>query len=624
MEYAKSRGVEIVYSEKKILKSDHTKVIYIINCPNIDEYSLQELDKLRRILEAFTEAQYDDIIVAGVKSGCVIVTFMIRNCLIPKLRKLYKSEKGSMACQWMFKLPLKYKIIKVMIQEDLIYMSDAFLSVDKLSAMAKLNGEVGKSCLKSNLEKPRIGCSVDEVTRTVECNDKITKILENSDHIEDIKDMMKDESIHLQEFDAFLERTGSCITDDTFHSMKIILKGFMDHESVEKMNTTKMLSELSVLFKLQYNMSFLEWIFEKCEEHGLVEKCQKFSAGNHFQLECFKTSFIPCGGNKQLRFQLVVLELESYTTEIQDLRKWVAKTILAHPGQIIMTALGSEPIVVTFMMKEKHAKAFLKFLDTDDGKIAASRKRIKEISNDGKIIKIDKALNGSNFVHVRLHYQRNAFEKFEDSIKKATQRIIQRTGLSMKGTEVYIRTTSSDSKGKVCSNESCENFFVKNKELLLENLQPMNILNECEIASLFDTDVSIKIGNFESRKERADYFLRMCNNLPKDKRDRAIAILKKNIPTSDKISDREELGSVRRWILKNREHLLDEMESDFIETIIQNMEDVPIEMKKSLMDKNKSRKEKAQLFLEFALQKDDYVLALRNTWKENGRKIAET
>lgn len=87
-----------------------------------------------------------------------------------------------------------------------------------------------------------------------------------------------------------------------------------------------------------------------------------------------------------------MLELESYTNEIQDLRKWVAKAIPAHPGQIIMTALESEPIVVTFMMSKRHAKAFLKFLHTDDGQIAASRKRIKEILNNGKIIKIGKLI----------------------------------------------------------------------------------------------------------------------------------------------------------------------------------------------------------------------------------------
>lgn len=55
---------------------------------------MSELEKLRSILEVFTKGQYDDIIVAGVKTGCVIVTLLIRNCLIPKLRKLYTSEKS--------------------------------------------------------------------------------------------------------------------------------------------------------------------------------------------------------------------------------------------------------------------------------------------------------------------------------------------------------------------------------------------------------------------------------------------------------------------------------------------------------------------------------------------------
>lgn len=90
---------------------------------------MSELEKLRSILEVFTKGQYDDIIVAGVKTGCVIVTLMIRNCLIPKLRKLYTSEKESMTCQWMLKLPLKYKLMKVMIQDDLIYMSGMSFSL---------------------------------------------------------------------------------------------------------------------------------------------------------------------------------------------------------------------------------------------------------------------------------------------------------------------------------------------------------------------------------------------------------------------------------------------------------------------------------------------------------------
>lgn len=60
-----------------------------------------------------------------------------------------------------------------------------------------------------------------------------------------------------------------------------------------------------------------------------------------------------------------------------------------------------------------------------------------------------KALNGSNFVHARLLYQRNTFEKLEDNIKRATQRIIQHTGLSMEGNEIYVRSNALNAtKGK--------------------------------------------------------------------------------------------------------------------------------------------------------------------------------
>lgn len=59
-----------------------------------------------------------------------------------------------------------------------------------------------------------------------------------------------------------------------------------------------------------------------------------------------------------------------------------------------------------------------------------------------------KALNGSNFVHVHIRYQRNTFQKLEDSIRRATHRIIQHTGLQMEGHDIYVRTNASDSKGR--------------------------------------------------------------------------------------------------------------------------------------------------------------------------------
>lgn len=47
------------------------------------------------------------------------------------------------------------------------------------------------------------------------------------------------------------------------------------------------------------------------------------------------------------------------------------------------------------------------------------------------------------------------------------------------------------------------------------------------------------------------------------------------------------------------------------------MEDVPCEVYTLCRDPSKGRQEKAKRFLEFALRKDDYVLALQKTLKEN-------
>lgn len=85
-----------------------------------------------------------------------------------------------------------------------------------------------------------------------------------------------------------------------------------------------------------------------------------------------------------------MFKLESYKDELQDLRYWLAKTIHVHPGQILMTALQNGPIVVTFLVREKHGNAIIEYLKTDDGRIAASHKRIEKIVQNGNVIEIGK------------------------------------------------------------------------------------------------------------------------------------------------------------------------------------------------------------------------------------------
>lgn len=166
-----------MYFEKRLLKRDHTKVIYIINCPDLSNYSRTDLEKLREMVATLLSAEFDDIILSGIKNGCVIVTFMIRNCLISKLRALYTPENRSMTCQRMF--PLKFKVLKVIVQDETIYPSE------KSNAEEKPSEKVQDAPLNSSEEIER---TVDNVDNILECNDnatsnvKVGNILECNDN----------------------------------------------------------------------------------------------------------------------------------------------------------------------------------------------------------------------------------------------------------------------------------------------------------------------------------------------------------------------------------------------------------------------------------------------------------
>lgn len=101
--------------------SDHTKVQYFVNVPNVSLYSKSELEVLQDTIATLLFANYDDVIVCGVKNGCVIVIFMVRNYLIPHLKALYESQE-----RIVFQKMLKHKIFKVMIRDDVLYKEGIF------------------------------------------------------------------------------------------------------------------------------------------------------------------------------------------------------------------------------------------------------------------------------------------------------------------------------------------------------------------------------------------------------------------------------------------------------------------------------------------------------------------
>lgn len=82
------------------------------------------------------------------------------------------------------------------------------------------------------------------------------------------------------------------------------------------------------------------------------------------------------------------------------------------------------------------------------------------------------------------------------------------------------------------------------------------------------------------------------------------------------------IDAIRSWFQENRENVIEEMDSDVIDTTcnINNMEAVSTEIGATL-SAARGRKEKAELFLDFALRNDEYLKALKKTLEENGMRV---
>lgn len=96
---------------------------YKIFCPH-EEITREDIERLRNMVSCFTKAKYDDVLVSGIHKGCVLVTFSIRNYLIPRIKALYQSKNMETTRQLMSQL-FDYNIMKVMI-------SDAVLGIGTL------------------------------------------------------------------------------------------------------------------------------------------------------------------------------------------------------------------------------------------------------------------------------------------------------------------------------------------------------------------------------------------------------------------------------------------------------------------------------------------------------------
>lgn len=95
----------------------------------------------------------------------------------------------------------------------------------------------------------------------------------------------------------------------------------------------------------------------------------------------------------------------------------------------------------------------------------------------------------------------------------------------------------SDAESKPIKEES---FIEKNRSRILENIEPLTI-ESTDIASLFDRDDLAGMNDIGGRRARAEYFLKLCDMLPKEKKERACECLERILSFPKEKSTHEEL-----------------------------------------------------------------------------------
>nr|XP_022306072.1 uncharacterized protein LOC111112665 isoform X3 [Crassostrea virginica] len=166
LDYAKTREKKIIFFEKQILETDHTKVQYFVHFPNVSSYSNSDLEAVQDTIATLLFAKYDDVIVCGIKNGCVIAIFMIRNYLIPHLRVLFGSKE-----KILFQRMLKHKIFKVVVRDDVIYKRDWQIVANKPNVVAKPAG-LRETCMDTMFHCANVGNGVN----TGEAKERVQEI----------------------------------------------------------------------------------------------------------------------------------------------------------------------------------------------------------------------------------------------------------------------------------------------------------------------------------------------------------------------------------------------------------------------------------------------------------------
>jgi hypothetical protein len=99
------------------------QVEFHIECADIGAYNKGDLDSLRKSLAKILGAQPDDMILAGIRKGSIILTFMIRSTFIPNLRTIFSDRHSlkNITYRVMIFRRLMHRVFKVTINGKILY-----------------------------------------------------------------------------------------------------------------------------------------------------------------------------------------------------------------------------------------------------------------------------------------------------------------------------------------------------------------------------------------------------------------------------------------------------------------------------------------------------------------------
>ncbi|XP_062609897.1 uncharacterized protein LOC134271704 [Saccostrea cucullata] len=578
LQYSKSRDDEMFYFEKTKSKlNGYEKVVFRIHCKNIASYNKGELDTLRKGLATFLRAEPDDVILVGIQQGSIILTFMVRDKLIPSLRSIF-SERNSwkyITYRMLILRHLTFRVFEIFIRDEIVYKPE--IAHEELHDVnpEKMRDKVsGGRDEKMNADKDK--------------GQKQTAIVKEEQEEHERNSTMKN----------FLEQLAGSITDDVLASMKEVLKGIVEEEAMKGLNAQRLLNNLKEDFKIEYNICFLQWIFEKCSAHELSTRCSDFASKHQhlFPLIYFDSNLSEKEGDEKHCVRVYVeKELEKCQTEVNDIRNMLAKELDVDSGEMVIVGLEKGSVTIVFRLLESSTTDFMSRInnETDEFSVHLSRKGVRRIRSgqDAVVISTDKI---PEFVHLHLTntHEGNTFK----NMKVAVSTVLRKLKISMDKPKVFLRTKHKPSQTE---NDSC----LSERPLLLNEMEPMDLLNNKQIRkALGNTDITIILSS-QTRKEKIKTFLGIVETLPKQKRDELWKVISEYIERprdqckkrNCSINSYEDQGT-----LPSEVEILDELNTQMMVETFEKIGNVPKDIEQKCNSASgESRRKRAEMFWNF-------------------------